>query len=936
MKKIYIIGTILIAVLIIGTCIYLSIGDRYAYEEFEYSTPLRKENERGVNVSFEKKDGFAYIISNVVTSNKVAALTFDDVPSIETANLIMDILDENSFKGTFFIKGSRIYEEPDLPKAIVERGHFIGNATLTGNSKFDKFSKDDMIKEFLETNELVKNAVGFSPDYFRSRGSYNQNVLSAAFSAGLKAAVPYTVKIDENSIKDKDKAERFVRYMKRGAVISVDASKTENLGDMLKLLLESSKNAGVSFVSIGELEKMHNPDLIENYNFDYEDSGKFDILRRVNAADNIATLTFDGIGNGNLISGILNALDEKGVKAVFFVSGEEAQNKKEIVSEIIKRGHKIGSNLMGGKNIDSMNFDETYKEVREANEVFQSQFGFVPKYVRPKNGKTNAFLSNIAKHTNQIAMTYSNNPLDKNMISASEISEKVVGKIKKGDIIILNGDTNKEVISAIALIYDGLNEKGFRLVSFDELYNSPKFVESISYVQKKVVKEQKQAEKAVKKDEKTEEVDEPNVEFDESVFSYARTTAKRVALTFDGLGDEKMIDGILGELEKANIKATFFIPVSKISENISLVSKIKEKGHEIELNTSSKASSGNYSVAYNEILEGKKSFKENFGLDIKYVRPSFGKYNDEFLKAASVLEKKVVTYSKNPLDGKMISSSEIMEYIQKKITRGEIILLNSDKNPAVIEAIPQIVDFVRDIGYDFTTIDDLYNGQYEVKPFEEIPNHDSIKINYRFPDTPPKFIESIPNNENKVFITFDDWGGDKVVTEILDVLEEKNVKASFFLRAAGVENNVNLAKAISEAGHDVASHTYAHTDIIDLSKEELQEDLYRAHVVITEAIQRCPESFMRPPRLYEDAESLRAVKAMGYRGIMSADVSSHDWEEGLSAESIKRDILNRTKSGTIIILHMLNDAKGYEILGDLIDQLRAKGFEFGKISEYVG
>ncbi len=120
-----------------------------------------------------------------------------------------------------------------------------------------------------------------------------------------------------------------------------------------------------------------------------------------------------------------------------------------------------------------------------------------------------------------------------------------------------------------------------------------------------------------------------------------------------------------------------------------------------------------------------------------------------------------------------------------------------------------------------------------------------------------------------------------------------------------------------------------------MRKEEIQEDLYKAHKVITEAIQRCPELYMRPPRLYEDVDSLRAVKAMGYQAIMSADVSSHDWDEGLSAESIKNDILSRTKSGTVIILHLLDDAKGYEILGDLIDQLRAKGFSFGKISEYI-
>ncbi len=938
MKKAYVIGTVLIAVLIIGVCVYLSIKDRYAYEEFNYSTPLR-ERDSDENSSFEKKDGEAYIISNIVTSNKVCALTFDNVPSIEIANQIMDILDKHSFKGTFFIRGSRIYEEPELPGIITGRGHYVGNSALMENSSFDKLSIDDMIREFLLTNDLIEESSGFIPIYFRIDGEYSSDVLSAAYSANLKAAVPYDIRIDGNTIKDAEKADKFVRYTKRGSVISVDASKTENLLNMINILSESAKNKGLNFISIKELEKLNNPNSIENYNFDDGDGRKSDILRRVNSAENIAALTFDGIGDDAFVTEILNALDEKKIKALFFVSGDEVEKKTEIIKEIIKRGHEIGSNLMSGANIDSMSFDDTYAEVKEANEMFKSKIGFIPEYIRPKNGKTNKFISDIAKHTKQIAMTYSNNPLDKNMISASQISELVVGKIRKGDIIILNGDTNKEVSKAVALINDGLNKKGFKLVSFKELYNSPKYIEGTVKISKPETVKANFDKASVKEAEiKEQTVVEPDVSYSRDVFSYARTTAKKVALTFDGIGDDEMVNNILSSLEKSNIKATFFIPTSKINDNKELILKIKNKGHEIGLNTSSKAGADNadYSTAYNDVKKGSDELKSIIGADIEYVRPAFGKYADKLLKASYVLGKKVVTYSKNPLDRRMINADQIMEYIEKKITRGEIILLNADTNPAVIEAIPRIADFVRDIGYDFTTISDLYKGQYEVKSFEEIPNHDAIKINYYLPDTPPRFIEKIPNNENKVFITFDDWGGDKVITKILDVLEEKNVKATFFLRAAGVENNVNLAKAISEGGHDVASHTYSHTDIIELSKEALQEDLYKAHKVITEAIQRCPELFMRPPRLYKDDEHMRAVKAMGYRAIMSADVSSHDWEEGLSAESIKNDILSRTENGTVIILHMLDDAKGYEIVGDLIDKLRAKGFSFAKISDYIG
>lgn len=581
---------------------------------------------------------------------------------------------------------------------------------------------------------------------------------------------------------------------------------------------------------------------------------------------------------------------------------------------------------MSGKNISDMDFSETYAEVKNGNDVFGKYLGIKPKYIRPKNGSLNGSIASVASHTDQLVVTYSKNPLDKKMISAEEITDAVKHNLRNGDIIILNADTNYEVIRAVGLISQYMREKDFSIVSFGTLLSSPKAVKELA-----VGKSEKSSMK------KKVYIEEPSGEFDKEVFSYASTTERRVALTFDGLGDENMINGILNALDKSNIKATFFLPANKVSQNVSLAERIRDRGHEIGLNTASKlsAAGADYSMNYTEIKNSSEVLEDCLDIEIEYIRPAFGRYSDKMLKAADNLGKKVVTYSKNPLDRNMISADEIMEYIEKKITRGEIILLNADTNPAVIEAIPRIADFVRDIGYDFTTVDDLYNKQYEVKKFEDIPGHDAIKINYSLPDTPPEFIEEVPNNDKKVFITFDDWGGDKVVTSILDTLERKNVKASFFLRAAGVENNMNLAKAIEEAGHDVASHTYSHTDIIDMEYEDLQQDLYKAHKVITTAIQRQPELYMRPPRLYTTDDSMRAVKAMGYRAIMSADVSSHDWEHDLSGDVITDDILDRTKDGTVIILHMLDDAKGYQILEDLIDRLRAKGFEFARLSEYL-
>ena len=75
----------------------------------------------------------------------------------------------------------------------------------------------------------------------------------------------------------------------------------------------------------------------------------------------------------------------------------------------------------------------------------------------------------------------------------------------------------------------------------------------------------------------------------------------------------------------------------------------------------------------------------------------------------------VVTYSINPKDWDMKSAEEIGSYVEKYITRGGIIALNTDKNPQVIKAISLIAKAVDDVGYKLVSLDTLLEGSYERK-----------------------------------------------------------------------------------------------------------------------------------------------------------------------------------------------------------------------------
>ena len=156
------------------------------------------------------------------------------------------------------------------------------------------------------------------------------------------------------------------------------------------------------------------------------------------------------------------------------------------------------------------------------------------------------------------------------------------------------------------------------------------------------------------------------------------------------------------------------------------------------------------------------------------------------------------------------------------------------------------------------------------------------------------------------------------------------MKATFFLRAKGVESNPNLARAMVEGGHDVANHSYSHPVVTSLTPEELQQDVVKAHQVITEAIQQQPVMLFRPPTCVVDDERAKALAAAGYPAIAMYDVTTLDWDISNSADDIVNGVMTKTQKGSVILLHMLDDIHTIEALPRVIEGLKNKGYTFVK------
>lgn len=194
-------------------------------------------------------------------------------------------------------------------------------------------------------------------------------------------------------------------------------------------------------------------------------------------------------------------------------------------------------------------------------------------------------------------------------------------------------------------------------------------------------------------------------------------------------------------------------------------------------------------------------------------------------------------------------------------------------------------------------------------------------------------IYSVDTEGKKVAITFNAaWGADDV-DEILNILEENNVKATFFFCGNWVDNYPDEVRKIYIKGHDIANHSDTHPHPNLLSLERNKEEIMNVHKKIKELLGH-EMKFYRPPFGEYNDIVIQAAEESGYYPVQW-DVDSLDWKK-LGVEHEINQVLNNKnlKNGSIILFH--NDAEHTPAaLGPIIQGLKDQGFEIVPLSELI-
>lgn len=198
----------------------------------------------------------------------------------------------------------------------------------------------------------------------------------------------------------------------------------------------------------------------------------------------------------------------------------------------------------------------------------------------------------------------------------------------------------------------------------------------------------------------------------------------------------------------------------------------------------------------------------------------------------------------------------------------------------------------------------------------------------------PQAIYKVDTNEKKIALTFDiSWGETRAVP-ILDILKEKKVnKATFFLSSPWSQRHPEIVKRIVDDGFEIGSHGHKHDYYSKYTDEEIRAQIGRAHTILTELTGKKPK-LIRLPNGDFDKRVLRIADEMGYT-VIQWDTDSKDWINP-GVDTIVNNVLSKAHPGDIVLLHASDSCKQTHLaLPQIIDKLRADGYEFVTVSELI-
>lgn len=186
-------------------------------------------------------------ICRIKTTDKVVFLTFDDGPSSEQTERVLNVLDKYRATACFFCIGEQLQKYPELAEKIVEKGHLIGNHSYSHNSKFPLFSSKRMAKDLAKCDELLDIISSDRKRLFRPPFGVTNPTIAKVVKQEKYISIGWNIRTFDTVDSSFDKILRKVdRNLKPGSIILLH-DRVENSHVLLERLLCLLIEKGYSF-----------------------------------------------------------------------------------------------------------------------------------------------------------------------------------------------------------------------------------------------------------------------------------------------------------------------------------------------------------------------------------------------------------------------------------------------------------------------------------------------------------------------------------------------------------------------------------------------------------------------------------------------------------------------------------------------------------------
>jgi len=200
------------------------------------------------------------------------------------------------------------------------------------------------------------------------------------------------------------------------------------------------------------------------------------------------------------------------------------------------------------------------------------------------------------------------------------------------------------------------------------------------------------------------------------------------------------------------------------------------------------------------------------------------------------------------------------------------------------------------------------------------------------PGAKPATYTQVRVDQPYIAMTFDDGPSSANTPRLLEILKQRNIKATFFLIGQNAASNPEIVRRILADGHEVGNHSWTHPQLSKLSDDRVTTEINKTQDAIKEASGFTP-TLLRPPYGAITARQREWIESQFGLSIILWSVDPFDWKRP-GASVITQRILSQVRPGAIILSHDIHK-QTVDAMPATLDGLIAKGYKFVTVTQLI-